>query len=147
MNSTLATVTAVHNGRATLSIESPAACPRCAEGKGCGAGLFSGPRERELQLEVPGDGELAEGDRVCLELTDADMLRAAFLAYGLPLAGILLSLVLARLVLGPLSDAASVSVAVTGLLAGWLVGRKRLSSANDRDLIRPTIVRYSRECR
>jgi positive regulator of sigma E activity len=147
VNSFIARVTAVRNGRATLAVESLAVCPRCVEGKGCGGGLFNGPRERELELDVPGDLDLSDGDRVYLALPDSGILRAAVLAYGMPLAGILLSLVLAWLALGPLSDAAGVTVAAAGLCAGCLIGRRRLSSASCLNQVQPCLVRGDGECR
>jgi sigma-E factor negative regulatory protein RseC len=147
VNSSLATVRSVGNGRATLEIEIQAACPRCAEGKGCGAGLFNGPRERNLQLDVPGDLALSAGDRVYLEVSDSGILRAAVLAYGMPLAGVLLSLALARLVLGPLSDATGVCVAAAGLVTGWILGRRRLSPARSLEPFQPRLVKDDGERR
>lgn len=140
MYSPFATVTAVRNGRATLIFDSQPICPRCAAGKGCGAGLINGmTREREWEVEIPRELELSGGDQVQLALSDAGILRAAALAYGMPLSGILLSLALAWLTFGPLSDPAAVSIATVGLAAGWLLGRSSLKSASCRNQFQPRI--------
>lgn len=141
MISSPATVTSIAGGHATLAIDSRTVCPRCAEGKGCGAGLFNGPRARELQVQVPEGLRLASGDTVSVVLGDSGILRAALLGYGLPLAAVLLSLSLAWLALGPLSDPAGVAIALAGLVAGWLLSRRQLQSATCLARIQPRLAR------
>jgi sigma-E factor negative regulatory protein RseC len=137
----VAQVLAVHAGRALLSVDGNAACPRCAAGKGCGAGLLSGAtRKREVEVAIGNDLQLAEGDQVLLSIPSAGLLRAAACAYGLPLAGTVLALALARLVQGPLPDSVAVGVAAAGLIAGWLGGRRLLRGSPCPEDFEPEIV-------
>ena len=126
-----------------LAIDSRVACPRCAEGKGCGAGLFNGGRRQELQVDVPGDLVLSDGDTVTLSLSDSSILRAAIIAYGIPLTGVIVSLSCAWLWFGALSDGAGAGIAAAGLLAGWVWGRKRLASPACRRELLPRLTAES----
>jgi len=77
---------------ATVSVVA-SGCPRCAAGKGCGAGLLAsseGSTQVDIQLS-PGHF-YRTGDAVTLTIASSSLLRAALLAYGLPLAGTVLAL-------------------------------------------------------
>ena len=111
---------------ATVSV-ADTGCPRCAAGKGCGAGLFSGRSgSTEVELQLPAGHQYRVGDEVTLSIASSSLLRAALLAYGLPLAGTVLALTIGWLVLAPLSDRAAALIALAGLLAGFVVGRSQL---------------------
>ena len=127
MDSPVGRIVSIGQGRATVAVERTAACPRCAAGKGCGAGLLGGSRHPAL-LEVRLSPQLCvnEGDEVRLTLEPAHLLRASLLVYGLPLAGMVLALVVAWLLARPLSDPAAVAWAVSGLAAGFFAGRRQL---------------------
>ena len=115
--------------RAIVEVETAAACARCASGRGCGAGIMSG-RAGSTRIEVsiaPGL-ELAEGDVVDIELAPGNILRAALLVYGLPLAGAIFGAALAFL--NALGDGGAAALAIAGLFAGALVSRSRLESAS-----------------
>ncbi len=93
---------------ATVAVERSAACPRCAAGKGCGAGLLSGStRPAMLEVSLSPQLKLNQGDEVRLTLEPSHLLRASLLVYGLPLAGIILMLVAAIALAGlsPLGQA------------------------------------------
>lgn len=122
-----AKVLAVAGTSATVSVDAAAVCQRCAAGRGCGAGLF-GKRQQpaELVVNVPPGVVLKAGDRVRLDLVPAHLLRAAWLAYGLPLAGLLLGAILASR-LFPSNELAAVLLAALGLLAGAWQGRRTLT--------------------
>lgn len=109
-----------------MSVESSAVCARCAAGRGCGAGLF-GQRRKPAVIEAKlAEGMALEaGDRVRLEFVPAELVRAAWLAYGLPLAGLIAAALFAAL-LAPGNDLAAVAGAVLGLLAGAWHGRRSL---------------------
>ena len=78
--------------RALVEVLSSVRCPRCATGKGCGAGVLGGDeRPRRVEAIVPGHLELHKGDPVWLDLASQDLLHAALVAYGLPLAGMLVA--------------------------------------------------------
>ncbi len=110
---------------AVVDVDIEAACPRCAAGKGCGAGLYgarSGKRQVEASL-LPGLN-VAEGDVVEIALASDNLLQAAFIVYGLPLLG---ALAAAALAFGfSLGDAAAAVAALAGLALGLLAGRWRL---------------------
>jgi len=112
--------------RAIVEVENGAVCPRCAAGKGCGAGLLGGtPKTRRLEASLGADQVLAAGDRVELVLPTNSLLRATLIGYGLPLGGALLAAAIAYLL--EFGDKAAAMTAVAGIGAGWIAGRWRLN--------------------
>ncbi len=80
---------AARGGLARVRVDQPAACARCAAGRGCGAGLFARERAGEvIEARVVADG-LEEGMAVDILLDDGGLWRAALFAYGYPLLGAL----------------------------------------------------------
>ncbi len=119
-------IISVRADTATVSV-ADTGCPRCAAGKGCGAGLLTGrPGSTEVELQLPPGHRYRAGDTVTLSIASSSLLRAALLAYGLPLAGTVLALTVGWLVMAPLSDFAGVLIALAGLLAGFIAGRSQL---------------------
>ena len=115
--------------RAIVDVEAEFACARCAAGRGCGAGILSGrPGTRRLEVTVDRDLELAVGDAVSLSLGHGNVLRAALIVYGLPLAGAAAGAVLAYLL--ALGDGGAAAMAIGGLLAGAMISRRRLRSGS-----------------
>ncbi len=134
MHSPVGKIVSIRQGRATVAVERTAACPRCAAGKGCGAGLLSGStRPAMLEVSVSPHLKLSEGDEVRLTLEPSNLLHASLLVYGLPLAGIVLMLVAGWLISRPLSDPEAIAYAIAGLTAGLLAGRWQL---NRRDCLK-----------
>ncbi len=128
MESPVATIISLNNGLATVSVDRTVACARCAAGKGCGAGLLGSQREpARIELPAPEGMRLAVGDRVNLELLPTNLLEAALLVYGLPLAGVLVALSAGWLIAGALNDAHAIILAIAGLLAGLVAGRYRIN--------------------
>lgn len=114
-----------HGTRAIVEVDVSSACPRCAAGKGCGAGLLIGTRQvRRVEAVVSANMALAAGDRVELVLPSSKLLQATLIVYGLPLLGAVGSAAMAYLL--ALGDAAAALAAIAGLSAGLLVGRWRL---------------------
>lgn len=127
MDSPVATIISISNGTAIVAVSRTVACARCAAGKGCGAGLFSGKSKPvNLEVPVPETLKLQVGDKVNLELSPDSLLRASFLVYGLPLIGVISALILGRLFAGPLSDGYAVGLAIVGLVTGLIAGRARI---------------------
>lgn len=122
----VATVLAVAGERARVCVDTPAACARCAAGRGCGALVFSRRGPVEIDARVAPGLVLRPGDRVRLELESDRLLAVAGLAYGLPLAGLVAGTIAAG-AWAPGSELASVAGALTGLLAGALGGRRGLA--------------------
>jgi len=140
MDSPIGKIVSIGPGSATVAVERTAACPRCAAGKGCGAGLLSGTtRPAMLEVSISPNLSLSEGDEVRLTLEPSHLLRASLLVYGLPLAGIILMLVAGWFISSPLSDPEAIAYAIAGLAAGLVAGRWQL---NRRDCLKqfvPTI--------
>ena len=131
MESPVGKIVSIGQGTATVAVERTAACPRCAAGKGCGAGLLSGSRKPALlEVSVPPHASVGEGDEVRLILEPAHLLRASLLVYGLPLAGMVLMLVVGWLLVRPLSDPEAIAFAGAGLATGFLAGRWQLNRRN-----------------
>lgn len=124
MTDPVATVVSVADGRARVEIADSSACPRCAAGKGCGAGIFGSTRESiALTVRVADGLQVATGDRVTLSLAPTGLVQAALFVYGAPLGGLLLASGTAYLLLDPLTDMIALGFSACGLLAGGIVGR------------------------
>lgn len=140
MQSSLATVISVMRDSVLVSIDAAPACARCAAGKGCGAGILAGPDEpRQIEVALNPALSLRVGDQVRLSLHSSHLLRASVLAYGLPLAGIVLSLAAGAWIVDGLSDTQAVMIALPGYLAGYLTGRYLLRRENCIERLVPTI--------
>lgn len=135
MNPPVATVLEVFESTVRVRVEAAPACPRCASGKGCGAGLLAGRRAaRELSLPRPPGFDLAPGDRVTLTLPGEKLLGASLLAYGLPLLALVVAPVAASKLWGPFGDAGLAAIGAGALAAAIVAGRRLL--ARDRCLER-----------
>ena len=111
--------------RVVVEVDVSEVCPRCAAGKGCGAGLLGGGKQRrQVEAAVDTRVSLAEGDRVELILAADNLLRAALIVYGLPLLGAIVAASLAYLL--ALGDAAAAVAAIGGVSLGLLVSRQHL---------------------
>jgi sigma-E factor negative regulatory protein RseC len=127
METVIGKVSSVRGRLAIVVVDSPIACQRCASGKGCGAGLLTGTdKPRQIEISVPPGMNLAAGANVRLTMAPGDLLRAAFIAYGLPLVSMLALTGATRAWLGALDDLPAVLVAVAGLSAGLVAGRHLL---------------------
>ena len=115
--------------RAVVEVDARVVCPRCASGKGCGAGLFAeSGRKRTIEAMVRSDLDLSSGDLVELRLAPTGLLDAASTVYGLPLLGALLGAGAAYIL--RLSDAAAALAALLGLAAGFVFSRHRIGRAD-----------------
>ena len=123
-----ALVTGASGTRAIVDVDVSTACPRCAAGKGCGAGLLVGSsRLRQVEASFSASLDLAEGDNVEIALTPNNLLQAALIVYGLPMLGAVTAAGFATVM--ALGDAAAASAAIVGLLSGLVVSRWRLQHA------------------
>ena len=64
--------------RAVVEVKVAASCPRCASGKGCGAGIFtaSGSAAQPVEASVRKGLDLSEGDVVEISLAPDNLLQA-----------------------------------------------------------------------
>ncbi len=111
---------------AEVEVSDGFACPRCAAGKGCGAGLSADSEARAVRASVDAGMDVEVGDSVRIELAPRDLLHAAWLVYGLPMVAAVLSSALAFA--AGFGDAAAALAAVAGLAAGGLYSRRRLAT-------------------
>jgi len=127
MESATGRISAVSGANATVEVLSPLACRRCASGKGCGAGIFQDAgKTREIQVEIPLHMTVRVGDNIELAIASRHLLRAAMLAYALPLIAMLASLGVFWALSENASDGRAVVVAIFGLVSGLLVSRRLL---------------------
>ncbi|MDJ0749280.1 MAG: SoxR reducing system RseC family protein [Woeseiaceae bacterium] len=122
-------ITAIHEDRITVEVDSASFCSRCSTGKGCGAGLFGADRgPRQVDVPLPDLERFGVGDEVTLELAPESLLRAALIVYGAPLLAVAV-VSLAAVLLG-WSDLVSVVVMLAAAVLGITVGRRRLRRSN-----------------
>ena len=125
---------------AIVDIEADAVCTRCASGRGCGAGILAARSgTRRLDIAVGEDLKLSEGDVVDIQLAPRNVLAAALLVYGLPLAGAAAAAALAFVF--SLGDAGAAALALAGLATGMLIGRRRLRHDSCLERFTPTVAR------
>jgi positive regulator of sigma E activity len=136
---TIQSVVAENDGvRAIVSVDVAIACPRCAAGKGCGAGLFSGNgRTHTVEAVANQHMALGKGDFVELRLAPNNVLAASAIVYGIPLAGAIAAAGAAYFM--QFGDSAAAVAAVSGLVAGLMISRWQLNRAGCIDKFVPHI--------
>lgn len=140
MESVIGTISSIHGDRATVMVEAPLACRRCRAGRGCGAGLLQSDQgSRQIDVQLPPGMAVEVGNRVRLTVAPLGLLRAATLAYGLPLVAMLAALGVARLSVGSFGDAEGVGFAIIGLIAGLLISRRLLQKDAACDQLVPAV--------
>jgi sigma-E factor negative regulatory protein RseC len=141
MDTILAKIVSISGQTAIVNVANVAVCPRCAAGKGCGAGLFGASSDAAtVSVKLPDAGTYREGETIQLAIPAARLLHASLLAYGLPLAGALLFILLGRFVLQPMSDGAGIALAVAGLLVGFFAGRRQLQNDSCARRFQPVVL-------
>ena len=125
--------------RAVVEVDVAAACPRCASGKGCGAGLLQAGGRRQIEVAVPDGLDPHVDDRVEVSLAPRNLLQAAVKVYGFPLTGALVGAAFAYAL--SLGDTAAATAALLGLGTGLAAGRWRLRQGPCLQSFTPTIER------
>ena len=143
MDSPTGRVVAVGNTQAPLhalvEVDAALNCRRCAEGKGCGAGVFGRTTTgRRVDALIAAGLSVEEGDEVRIELAPASVLRASLLVYGAPLAGAVLAASIAYV--ARLGDVFAAASAIIGIAAGLMVARTQLRKASCLRQFTPTVV-------
>ena len=123
--------------RATVSVDAAAICPRCAAGKGCGAGIFGASKSvRRIEVTLAPGIEVSEGDTVSLTLGSQNLLQASIIVYGWPLLGAVAGSLLAFL--GNFDDSGAAVSALAGLAIGVALARVRLGHKDCLSRFSPT---------
>lgn len=119
----IARVVAFDAERLTLAFSAPDACQRCAQGRGCGAGVFGRLfSRRATRVNLPAKLSVSPGEWVRVGLEPRQLAFAAAMHYGLPLLGFLAGSVAGHMALsgGAGRDLAALAA---GLAAFFLVAR------------------------
>jgi sigma-E factor negative regulatory protein RseC len=125
----LSLVDSPNGARAVVAVQDAPVCPRCAAGKGCGAGLLApGTGERRIEATVPAGMSLAVNDDVEVSLAPDNILRAAMIVYGLPMLGALTGAAFSYAI--ALGDKGAAGAALLGLGAGLVISRRKLQQAD-----------------
>ncbi len=120
-------------------------CGSCGARKACGHGLANQLRdgERGLVRVLPGDagvGDCAVDDRVVISLPEEIILRGSFIAYVLPLAGMLAGALAALEFLPGNPDVLSAVGAAAGLVAGFALVRMHSTAHHDDPRYQPVLL-------
>jgi sigma-E factor negative regulatory protein RseC len=125
--------------RAVVSVAARDVCRRCAEGRGCGAGIFGrGQRDCRLEVSVPDRLSLDVGQAVTLVIEDRRLLAASALAYGWPLGGIAAGAAVAQVFAA--DDAGALAGAAAGFAIAAVIARRRLRAPGCLEQVTPRIV-------
>ena len=138
----LSLVDSPDGAHAIVAVDDLPACPRCAAGKGCGAGVIAmRDGERNVEAKVPANSAIKVADVVELSLAPDNVLRAAAIVYGIPLVGALAG---AALAYGYRAGEAGAAIsALLGLAVGLVISRQRLRRADCLRRFTPTIEKLS----
>ncbi len=129
-----------HGVRAIVAVQDAPVCPRCAAGKGCGAGIFAmRGAPGKVEADIPAGLRPQVDDRVEITLAPENLLKAAFIVYGLPMIGAIAGAALAYAL--AFGDAPAAFLALLGLACGLAVGRWRLRTADCLQRFTPRIER------
>lgn len=114
--------------RAVVEVTGMPACARCAAGRGCGAGIFAaGNHPRRIEAVIAPGLDAHIDDQVELLMKPDNLLRAAYLVYGLPMIGAIAG---AGAAYGlSLGDGGAAMLALAGLTGGLSISRWRLGRA------------------
>jgi len=124
---------------ALVEVDASVSCARCAEGKGCGAGLLGGDTGSRRVDALIGPGlTVQEGDEVRIELSPSNLLQASMVVYGIPLTGAVAGASVSYL-LGFGEFYAAVT-ALGGIVVGLLIARLHLRTSSCLRQFTPTIV-------
>jgi len=127
METVVGRVESVRDGMLTVVVDAGVACPRCASGQGCGAGLLaSSEGVRRIDVSQPPGMSVRVGDAVSLSISPRQLLRASFIAYGVPLISLVAGAGLARMVGAGQGGLLPVVIAVAGLGIGIIASRRLL---------------------
>lgn len=118
-----ATVVAIKRNRVVVRTGRESACSACEVSTNCGpSSLHKILGKPDTRLELPYEGDLAIGQTVTLSVPESGLLTAAMLTYLLPLAGLILSSVIA-VSMGKSEDMTILAAGI-GLIAGFLLARR-----------------------
>ncbi len=105
------TILSVHDGFATIRVETPSACASCGTRSACGS--------KGTTVRLPVAATLRAGDDVTLTLAEGQLVRGALRAYLLPAT----TLLLGAIALSAFGDLAAASGALSGLGVGLIIQR------------------------
>ena len=123
-----AIVTACHHGRVELQLQRQSVCGNCELSQGCGTGALGRLLRRgDKSLVLDNTQNLKTGDSVVLELSERTLVKLSLVIYGFPLAGMILSAMLAFLLL-PASEGLVLIASIAGFFAGFKFASRLVKS-------------------
>ena len=126
--------------RAVVAVADMPVCARCAAGRGCGAGLFAaGTSQGRIEAVIAPGLDARIDDEVELLMKPDNLLRAAYLVYGVPMFGAVAGAGTAYWL--SLSDAGAALMAIAGLAGGLLFSRWRVRQSDCARQFTPRIER------
>ncbi len=113
-----------HDGRHVwVEVDRAHACPRCAQGRGCGGGLLAGIfGRRKLRVRARSQERWALQDRVIVGLHEAALLKAAATVYLVPILTMLIIGAAAGLLADRVNSGASEALVIGGAILGLVLG-------------------------
>lgn len=134
-----ATVVGIEGRWALLAIERRTSCGACAAGGECGTSVLARLLgKRKTLLRIPNDFDAQVGERIIIGIIESALLKASFLAYFIPVAGMISGALLA-LPLG-FGDFGAVIFSLLGLAIGLVYSRRRSNSSPESPLFRPAFI-------
>lgn len=122
MISQCAQVVATQNDSIRLRVKSLRGCSRCAQGQGCGGGIFNRLLpERVLEFELRSDRPYTVGDELNIGIVEQNLIKASLLIYLLPLLLMLLFAGIAQQVFS--HDGITIACSFVGILLGLFIAR------------------------
>lgn len=136
----LARVVAKQDGDVVMEPEQVNACDHCHMADACGSrGGITQSKAKRFPMHNDFGGEI--GDRIVVGIAEGALLRASLVAYGIPLAGLILGGVAGQAAVG--SDAGAAICAIVALIFGMGVARlvaKQLTRKGD---LSPRFLRHA----
>ncbi|MBO1924128.1 SoxR reducing system RseC family protein [Thiomicrorhabdus sp. 6S3-12] len=130
------TVVAIQGDFALVEVAPKNGCSGCAQSGGCGTSalstLFVARHNKPIRVENPLGAEV--GNLVDLSMDESRLVKHSFMAYGLPLIGLLVFSVLAQKLLlisgipvsaiEKIADVSAIFGGLFGLFAGWWITKR-----------------------
>jgi positive regulator of sigma E activity len=131
----VARVVRASDTRLWLECDAVAGCAACEAGVGCRGGVLAALTGRTRVLEVDRGASLAApGDRVVLRVPVASVSRAAAIAYGAPLGGLVVGAASPAAIVPGAGDLAAVIGGALGFVLGIALARRWLGARGSQDL-------------
>jgi len=128
-----------------VETSSGSACAKCAEGKGCGQGLFAQLFDTNRRIFIKTTKRVPVDSMVVLGLEEFELLKCSMLVYGVPLLGLILGTLLGQIVF-ELPELWVMAIALSGLLTGSLIVKFHRTGRESHYSFGPKLLKIAPEC-